>query len=139
MQSLSLNNNKRQKTMNSYFTKTANINIIQPPVAFEPSENAFNRSASIVDSLPFLRLREQVFLMRGIHFDNRLSPVLLFNELPKLFTTISGIGNDILWTKAYVSVSCVAENTTGDTAVVNRGMVLIPRWEVELLRSEHHK
>ena len=83
--------------MDSYFTKTANINVIQSPVAFKPSKHALNRCAPIVYLPPFISLREQVFLVRRIYFDNRLCSILLFDKLPQLLTTISSIGNDILW------------------------------------------
>jgi hypothetical protein len=122
MQSLGLNNNKRKEAMDSYFAKTANINVIQPPITFEPSEDSLNRGSSAVYPLPFISLSEQVFLMSGIHFDNRLCSILLLDKLSELLATIPSIGNDILWAKPYVSVSCIAEDTAGNTTIVNRSV-----------------
>ena len=48
MQGLCLDNDKRKETMNSYFSNTANSDIIQSPVAFESTEKAFNRASPIL-------------------------------------------------------------------------------------------
>ena len=63
MQSLCLDNNEREKTMNGYFILTADGNIIQPPVTFEPAEKALNGTTSVIESLPFLSLNKQRFLV----------------------------------------------------------------------------
>ena len=63
MQCLCLNNNEREKTMNGYFILTADGNIIQSPVTFEPAEKALNGTTSVIESLPFLSLSKQRFLV----------------------------------------------------------------------------
>ena len=59
MQGLGLDNDKRKETMNSYFSNTANSDIIQSPVAFESTEKAFNRASPIIEGFPFLGFNEQ--------------------------------------------------------------------------------
>ena len=52
MQGLGLNNDERKETMNGYFILTADSNIIQSPVTFEPTEKALNRASPVIESLP---------------------------------------------------------------------------------------
>ncbi len=63
MQGLCLDNNEREETMNGYFILTADGNIIQSPVTFEPAEKALNGTTSVIESLPFLSLSKQRFLV----------------------------------------------------------------------------
>ena len=68
MQGLGLDNNERKKTMNSNFTLTANSDIIQSPVAFEPTEDTLNGASPIIKSFPLvcLRINEDCFPMSRI-------------------------------------------------------------------------
>jgi hypothetical protein len=103
MQSLGLNNNKRKKTMNSYFSNTANGNIVQSPISFEPTKNTLNGGYAIIQILPFFCFNKQRFFMSLVHFNDRLCSILSFNEFSQFRIAIASISNDILRRKSSAS------------------------------------
>lgn len=94
MQGLSLNNDKRQKTMNSHFLDAADSNIIQSSVTLEPSVHTLNSRSPVIKGFPLLSLKKHSLLVSTINLDNRLSPILAFNKPSEFITTVSCIGNN---------------------------------------------
>lgn len=117
MQGLCLDNNKRQEAMNGYFAKPADGDIIQTPVSLQPTENTLNRASSAVDCSPFLGLREQCLFVSRIHFDNWLSPILMFDNKPQFLTAVASITNDVVRIESTTGISRLGENTGGNTDI----------------------
>ena len=120
MKGLSLDNDKRKETMDSYLLHTANSNIIQSPVTFEPTEQALNGTASVIESLPFLSLNKQGFLMTLIDFNDWLRPVLPPYKPSQFVATIASIADNILRMEFTMCNSCLTKNTTSDSDVMER-------------------
>ena len=120
MQSLCLNNNKREKTMNRDLIFTADSDIIQSPVAFQSAKKSLNRCSSIIDSLPFLSFRKQRFLVGWIYLNDWLGFVLAFDEKPQFSAGIASIANNILRTEFTISKPSLTQNTTSNSAIVGR-------------------
>ena len=116
--------------MNRNFLNTANSNVIQSPITFEPTEKTLNRASSIIDSLPFLCLIKQRFLMTWIYLNNWLCSVLAINKVPQLTATIASVTNNIFRMELAIGESRLAENSNNaksTTIYWNLFWVVYPR------------
>ena len=122
VQSLCLHNNKRDEAMNSYFTDTANSDVVQSPIALEPRIQAFNTASPVVDFLKFLSFRPKSLslLVAWIYLDNRLGTVLAFYYLSQFFTTVTSITNDIFGVKFAIGKSRLAKQRGSNTNIMRR-------------------
>ena len=92
MQGLCLDNNKREETMNGYFTNTANGDIVQSPVSLEPTKKTLNRASPTIESLPFPSFGEQSLFVGWIYFNNWLGMILVGYHLYRLCNSLCSSG-----------------------------------------------
>ena len=77
MQGVCLNNDERKEAMNGYLTLTADSDVVETPVSFESTEKTFNGTAPVIESLPFLSLNKQRFLVSLVDFNDWLGRALV--------------------------------------------------------------
>jgi len=107
--------------MDSYFVPTANSNIIQTPVTFEPTKQALNRTTPVIDSFPLGSLNKQGFLVGFVDFNDWLCSVLAYNKLSQFLAAVASITNNVLWAKLTIGKPSLTEDTASHTSVVDRG------------------